>query len=239
MATTYSMDFNFDSVTNTKILEKLQHGDYMLLGFKGAKGPSQVTAGVPVWFAVPFGNIFGEVAIDYTPLYKVYVFNKAKIAAFTTISMQRLSAETALGNALVFNQNGSFTSGGSAKAGTISLRNDRPATTPELTVGLAGLVNTPAGQQYLPFCAFTLPPQNAISMEPIEQVALFAARVDLQSGNVQAAATAPGCTFPFDSGSTSYALEVEDNTFEISNAPGGTPVTPVGAGTTLTTLLNS
>lgn len=184
--TTFSMDFDFTSAEQKKVLTYLQANNYQLLGFKGAKGPNQLAVGVPTWFSVPFGNIFGTVAIDYEPKYKVYVFNKSQIAAYTTIEMQALSSEIALGNGLVFNADGTFTAGTNpVPPGSIALTNNRPAGTPNVTVGLAGLINTPAGQQYLPFCAFTLTPQGSINMTPQETIALFAAQVNLQSGNVQ------------------------------------------------------
>lgn len=238
--TTFSMDFDFTSAEQKKVLTYLQANNYQLLGFKGAKGPNQLAVGVPTWFSVPFGNIFGTVAIDYEPKYKVYVFNKSQIAAYTTIEMQALSSEIALGNGLVFNADGTFTTGTNpVPPGSIALTNNRPAGTPNVTVGLAGLINTPAGQQYLPFCAFTLTPQGSINMTPQETIALFAAQVNLQSGNVQAVASAPGCSFSFSSSTTSYQLQILDSTYQVLNAPGTTPVTPVGSGANLVTLVNS
>lgn len=237
--TTYSMNFDFTSSDQRNVLTYLQANNYQLLAYKGADGPNILTVGLPTWFAVPFGNIFGLVDIDYTPMYKVYVFNQAKIAANTTIQMQVLSGELGLGNALTFNQDGSFSGSGEAPAGSINLKNDRPAGTPNVTVGLAGLVNLPTGAQYLPFCAFTLPPQNSITMTPKETVAMFAARVSLQSGNVQAAAAAPGCSFVFSGSDTNFDLMIKDSTYQVTNTPDGAPVTSIDSGEALVPLLNS
>ena len=236
--TVYSMKFDFTSASQKEILQYLQENKYMLLAYKGAKGPSQVSVGLPTWFSVPFGNIFGKVDIDYTPQYKVYVFNQATIAANTTIQMQVLSDEVSLGTSLNFLQDGSFTTAGSSPAGTITLSNDRPQGTPNVTVGLAGLVNLPSGSQYLPFCAFTLTPKGSIAMSPVEKVAMMAAQVNLQSGNVQANASAPGCSFSFSSKNIAYELTVLPSTYAITNQPGTSPVTPLSSGQALS-FLNS
>jgi hypothetical protein len=237
-ATTFAMNFDFNSATQQEILRYLQTNNYQLLAYKGAIGPNQVAAGLPTWFAVPFGNIFGAVGIDYTPQYKVYIFNQATIAANTTIAMQSLSAEVGLGTALNFTQNGLFTSAGSSKPGTITLHNQRPAGTPNITVGLAGLVELPSGTQYLPFCAFTLTPMGSITMEPTENVAMMAAQVNLQSGNVQANASAPGCSFTFDSSRIAYELMITPSTYAITNQPQTTPVENISSGQALS-FLNS
>jgi hypothetical protein len=236
--TTFTMEFDFTSANQQKVLQYLQANNYRLVAYKGAKGPNQVSSGLPTWFSVPFGNLFGKVAIDYTPKYKVYVFSRAKIAANTVIEMDALSSEIGLGQALNFEQTGAFTSAGSSPAGTITLVNKRPAGTPDVTVGLAGLVNLPSGPQYLPFCAFTMTPQGSIQMEPTEDVAIMAAQVALQSGNVQANAAAPGCTFTFDQQTLSYQLMVEDSTYAITNVPQTTPVTALSSGAALA-FLNS
>jgi hypothetical protein len=237
-ATTFTMDFDFNPASQTQVLQDLQNGGFTLLAYKGAKGPSQVTTGLPTWFSVPFIDIFGAVEISYTPRYKVYVFNQATIAANTVIDMESLSVEIDLGTALNFLPDGSFTTAGSANEGTITLNDLRPAGTPDVTVGLAGRVTVPAGPQFLPFCAFTLSPQGSINMEPIETVALMAARLNLQSGNVQANASAPGCSFTFDSEDIDYKLMVEPSTFAVTNQPGASPVTALTSGTALT-FLNS
>src|ERR1700743_3314772 len=91
--TTYEITFDFTTADQRAILQQLQAGNYKLFGFKGATGPNQVASGLPCWFAEPFADMFGNVEIDYTPLYKVYVFNKANIGANTTIKMEELSDE--------------------------------------------------------------------------------------------------------------------------------------------------
>lgn len=236
--TTFSIDFNFTSADQTKVLTYLQQNNYQLLGYKGATGAGQIGAGVPTWFAVPFGNMFGMVEIDYTPKYKVYVFNRAKIAAYTTIQMQGLSGEIDLGTGLIFNQNGTFSAGSNPSSSTaIKLEDNRKAGSPDVTVGLAGLVNLPSGQQFLPFCAFNLPPQSAIEMAPVETICLMAARTDLLSGNVQASASAPGCSFTFGASNIKYELKIEDSTYAIASA-GGLPVTAVSSGAALAQILN-
>lgn len=231
--TTFSMSFDFTSASQEAVLQQLQEGNYTLIAYKGATGTAQVAAGLPTWFSVPFSDIFGQVLIDYTPQYKVYVFNQATIGANTVIQMQVLSNEIGLGTSLNFNEDGSFTSAGSSLAGTITLNNLRPAGTPNVTVGLAGLVNLPSGSQYLPFCAFTLTPQGSVQMTPVENVAMMAAQVNLQSGSVQANASAPGCSFTFDSSDIAYQLMVTPSTLAITNQQGTSPVTPLSAGQAL------
>ncbi|WP_025743195.1 hypothetical protein [Aquimarina pacifica] len=236
MATIFKIDFDLTSQEQIDILDYLQANNYKLLGYKGASGPAQVTEGVPVWFAEPFIEMFGNVEIDYEPLYKVYVYNKATIGAYTTIQMQALSPEVPLGTAVTFNADGSWsTIPDGAPDGIITLLNNRPAGTDNITVGLASKVNG----EFAPFCAFTATPQGSISMEPNETVLLFAAQDDLVSGSVVGNTTAPGCTFDFNASSTQYDLQLLPSTFGIDNAPGGRPVTVTDSGTDLTKLLTT
>lgn len=185
--------------------------------------------------------MFGLVDIDYTPLYKLYVTTQGNIAANTTIQMQSISTELPLGSSQTFNSDGSFVSGGvqNVPLDSLGLFNNRPAGTPPLTVGLAGLVNTPSGSQYLPFCAFTLNPQGSIMMKPLETILLVAAQQNLQSGNVQANVSAPGCTFAFSASTIQYDLQVLASTFAITNLPGTPSVLPVSSGSTIGTIVNS
>lgn len=239
--TTFDMNFDFTTADQKAILAQLQANNYTLLGYKGAQGPNQLTVGVPTWFSVPFADMFGGVDIDYTPSYKIYVFNKSQIAANTTIEMQSISSAMPLSSALTFQQDGSFVSGGvqNVPADSLGLFNNRPAGSPALTVGLAGLVNLPSGPQYLPFCAFTLNPQNAIVMTPLETILLVAAQLNLQSGNVQASVSAPGCSFSFSDSTIEYDLQVLPSTFAITNVPGKAPVMPVSSGSTIGTIINT
>ena len=231
--TTFSVSFDFASAAEQAVLQQLQAGNYQLLAYKGATGPSQVSAGLPVWFSVPFGNLFDDVVISYTPQYEVYVFNQATIAANTVITMQGHSNPVGLGTALNFNQDGSFTSAGSSPAGTITLNNLRPAGTPDITVGLAGQVTINGQSQFLPFCAFTVTPLGSVEMAPVETVAMMAAQLNLQSGSVQANASAPGCSFTFDSSDSAYQLTVTPDTLAITNMPNTLPVQTLLAGQAL------
>ena len=233
-STIFTMDFDFTSAGQKTILSYLQANGYKLFGYKGASGPNQISAGLPTWFAVPYIEMFGNVEIDYEPLYKVYVFNKAVIGANTTIKMEVLSIELPLGTAVQFNPDGTFSTVGSAKPGTISILNNRPSGTTNVTVGLAAKVNG----VYAPFCAFTSTPQGTVSMEPNEKVVLFAAQTNIVSGSVIGNATSPGCTFMFDSSSINYNLEMKPSTYGITSAPGGLPVTEISSGASLAQLLN-
>jgi len=239
--TTFHMDFDFTTSDQKAVLAELQANNYTLLGYKGASGPNQLSVGTPTWFSVPFGNIFGAVDISYTPTYKVYVFSQSNIAVNTTIQMQALSGEVPLGSALTFQPDGSFVSGGisGVPAASIGLKNNRPAGTPVVTVGLAGLVNTPSGSQYLPFCAFSLAPQNSIVMTPLENILLVAAQLNLQSGNVQGLVAAPGAQFTFSSSTQTFDLQVLPSTYQITNVPGTSPVTAVPSGSSINSLINS
>lgn len=239
--TQFSIEFDFNSADQKAVLSALQTQGYNLLAYKGAVGPNQLTTGVPTWFAVPFGSMFGLVDIDYEPKYKLYVTTQANIAANTTIQMQSISTELPLGSAQTFNSDGSFVSGGvqNVPVDSLGLFNNRPAGTPPLTVGLAGLVKTPTGSDYLPFCAFTLNPQNSIMMKPLETILLVAAQQSLQSGNVQANVSAPGCTFAFSAATMKYDLQVLPSTYAINNLPSTPSVSPVSSGSTIGTIVNS
>ncbi|MCG8293236.1 hypothetical protein [Pseudomonas entomophila] len=239
--TTFSMDFDFTTADQKAVLGALQAQGYSLMAYKGAVGPNQLTAGVPTWFSVPFGSMFGLVDINYNPQYKIYVTTQGNIAANTTIQMQSISTVMSLGSAQTFNPDGSFVSGGvsGVPADSLGLFNNRPAGTPPLTVGLAGLVTTPEGVDYLPFCAFTLNPQGSIMMKPLDNILMVAAQQSLQSGNVQASVSAPGCTFSFNASTIEYDLQVLASTFAITNLPGTPAVQPVSSGSTIGTIVNS
>lgn len=234
--TVFTIDFDFSSADQQAILQQLQADGYSLLGYKGAKGDNQVTAGLPTWFVEPYLEMFGSVEIDYEPMYKVYVYNQASIGANTIIQMQAMSIPLPLGTAVTFNQDGTFSAvAGGAPAGIITVLNNRPANTLPVTVGLAAYVNG----DYAPFCAFTSQPQNSVSMEPVENVCLFAAKTNQVSGSVVANAAAPGCTFDFDAASVNYNLQMVANTFGITNVPGALPVTQTSSGVNLSKLLNT
>jgi hypothetical protein len=234
IATPYTINFDFSTDDQRTILGELQASGYKLCGFKGASGPSQVGAGLPAWFVEPFSDMFGDVTIDYEPLYKVFAFNQAVIGANTTIKMQSLSGEVPLGSVLLFNQDGSFTTGTAApQPGSIVVQNGTASGTPKLTIGLAAKV----GGQYLPFCAFTSSPQGSIAMTPHETVCLFAAQTNLVSGTVTAAAAAPGCSFEFSNILMDYALKIAPSTFQTISA-GKSVVTLIDSGTNLNQLLN-
>lgn len=232
--TIFSINFDFTSSEQKAILQYLQQNNYKLMGYKGASGPNQVSTGVPAWFAINYSDMFGAVEIDYEPKYKVYVFNKSTIGTNTTIQMQALSDEVPLGTAVVFHQDGSFSTNGSAPAGVITVKNERGAGTPNITIGLAAKVNG----QYLPFCAFTCTPLGSVSMEPNEKVVLFAAQTNMTSGSVTGNATAPGCNFIFSAQNVEYDLQMIAGTYGIESVPGTAPVNPVLSGESLTQLLN-
>lgn len=233
--TTYKILFDFTSDSQRQLLQYLQANKYQLLAYKGATGPQQVTAGLPTWFAQPFGSVFGSVEIDYTPQYKVYVYNSATIGANTTIQMQAISGLVGLGTALTINADGSFTpSTVSAPIDGIVLQNNMPSGNPNVTVGLAAYING----QYLPFCAFTSTPQGSVAMTPHESVCLFAAQLSLQSGSVTAAAAAPGVTFSFSAAAPVYNLAIAPSTYAVVGS-GSSIVTTVSSGTSLAQLLNS
>ncbi len=234
--TIFNIDFNFAPATQNEILQYLQANDYKLMGYKGARGPGQVTSGLPTWFVLPFVDIFAQVNIEYEPLYKVYVSQQSTIGPNTSLQVSALSQEFPLGTSLIFNGDGTFTTDNDnpAPPGTISLLNNRVATTPNVTVGLAAKVNG----EFSPFCAFTLTPQGSVNMEPMENACLFAAQTNLQSGSVVGQAATPGCLFDFNASHINYSLEMISRTFGILEVPETTPVTKITSGASLIQLLN-
>lgn len=231
--TVFNINFDFNSAEQKTILEQLQKAGYSLFGYKGASGPEQIDSGLPTWFKVPFLEMFGNVDIDYEPVYKVYAFNKASIGTNTIIRMEVLSEELTLGTEVQFNPDGSFSTLGPAKEGTISVLNTRPEGTSDITIGLAAKVNG----IYQPFCAFTCTPQGSVNMEPNEKICLFAAKSNIVSGSVIGNAAAPGCTFNFNSQNIIYDLDMIPSTYGITSAPGGNPVNAVKSNESLIQLL--
>jgi hypothetical protein len=233
--TVFEIDLDFTSADQQTILSYLQVNNYTLMGYKGATGPNQVSSGLPTWFAVPYMEMFGQVEIEYEPLYKVYVYNKANIGTNTTIQMECLSVELPLGKAVQFNSDGTFSVIDGGTPGIITVFNNRPAGTSNITIGLAAKVNG----NYAPFCAFTCTPQGSVSMEPNEKVCLFAAQTSMISGSVVGNAAAPGCTFEFNESNIEYDLKMIASTYGITSASGGRPVTQISSGASLIQLLNT
>ena len=234
MATIFQINFDFTSSRQRAILEFLQEHGYQLLGFKGARGPGQVTAGIPTWFSKPFSEQFGEVSIEYKPLYKVYAYRSTPIGPNTIIKMESASAEVPLGTHVVFNQNGTFNAEpGGAPDGIITVSHNRPETSSVVTLGLAAEVEG----QYRPFCAFMSTPQSTISMEPNEKVCLFAARLNLQSGSVVGNAATPGALFEFNASRLVFNLEMIRGSYGIQSSDSDDAVREVASGKNLLKLL--
>ncbi len=230
-----SINFDFTSADQRQILQYLQENGYQLMGFKGATGPNQIPSGVPAWFVIHFGYMFGTEEIYYEPEYKVYAFNKAVIVPNTTIQMQALSQEIPLGTAISFHSDGTFSRAESASEGIITVRNERYPGTPNLTIGLAAKVNG----VFQPFCAFTSFSQGQVSMKPNEKIVLFASQVNMDSGTVIGNSMVPGGEFTFSAENRQFDLQIIRRTYGIANAPGGAPVESVPAGQSLIQLLNT
>lgn len=232
---TYQIEFDFTSDEQREILQYLQVNNYRLLGYKGAVGINQVFSGVPVWFSIPYDNIFGLLEIDCEPRYKVYVFNKADISVNTTIMMQALSDEIPLGARVEFNSDGSFRTVAGGTEGEITVQNNRPPGTPPVTIGLAAKVNG----QYQPFCAFICNSQGNVSMRPNERIILFASQTNMTSGSITGHTTNSGCSFMFSTQNINYNLRMLPTTHGITHVPGAAPVMPVSSGTSLVPILNN
>lgn len=233
--TLFSMNFDFTSEEQKQILKFLQENNYKLVGYKGASGTNQVTAGVPTWFSMPYESMFGEVRIDCEPLYKVYVFNKSNIDINTRITMQALSDEIPLGTKVEFNPDGSFHTSPGGSEGVITVYNNRPEGMPPVTIGLAAKVEL----QYLPFCAFICASQEAVSMKPSERVALVASQTNAAPGSMANQINNPGCSFTFSDENTIFDLQMTPTTYGIENIPGKAPVEPVPSGSSLVKILNT
>jgi hypothetical protein len=238
--TTFTIEFDFNSADQKAVLSALQAQGYNLLAYKGAVGPNQLTAGVPTWFSVPFGTMFGLVDIDYEPKYKLYVTTQGNIAADTTIQMQSISTALSLGSAQTFNSDGSFVSGGVANvpADSLGLFNNRPAGTPDCWPRRPCQHAFGRGPVPAVLCIYP-EPQGSIMMKPLETILLVAAQQNLKSGNVQASVSAPGCTFAFSANIIEYDLQVLPSTYAITNQGGKPSVSPVSSGSTIGTIVNS
>ncbi len=231
----YSIKFDFTSADQKQILQYLQENACQLMGFKGATGPNQISVGVPAWFAINFGHMFGTEEIYCEPEYKVYVFNRAVIEPGTTIHMQALSQEIPLGTAINFHSDGSFSRGESTPEGIITVKNERHPGAPNVIIGLAAKVNG----VFQPFCAFTSSSQRQVSMKPNEKIVLFASQANMHSGDIVLNSMAPGGAFTFSAENMQYDLQIIRRTYGIANAPGAAPVDSIPAGQSLIQLLNT
>lgn len=234
--TTHSINLDFTSAGQKRNLQYLQANNYTLFAYRGATGPMQITSGVPTLLAQPFAQMFGSVNIDFISKYKVYVSTQTVISPNTTIMMQVLSPEVGLGTSLIFNSDGSFTiTSDPVPADSIRIKNNRPPSTPSLTVGLAAMIDG----IYAPFCAFDSTPQGSINMTPNENICLFAAQTRSRPGSVIAQTPAPGCTFSFSPSNIAYDLMVADVTYTLTNVAGTAPVMQVSPGSVLNQFLNT
>jgi len=203
--TIYKAAFDFGSLEQYQILQELQFNGYKLMGYKGASGPNQITCGLPTWFSESFTKMYGQIEIDCEPLYRVYVFEETDVRTYTTIEMQILSDEYPLGTALVLNSDGSFSvQEGSAPKGTITVLNDRPTGSKNITIGLASKIL----DQYAPFCAFNSIAQDTVCMRPNDKICLFIAQTNIAEGSMVKNLTGLGCTFEFNSSDVQYNLKM-------------------------------
>ena len=233
--TVYAIDFDFTNADQKTILSYLQVKNYSLLGYKGATGPNQVSSGLPTWFAKPFMEMHGQVEIDYEPVYKIYAYNKANIGTNSTIQMESLSVELPLGTAAQLNPDGTFSIIGNANPGIITVLNNRPAGTNNITIGLAAKIDG----NFSPFCAFTAAPQGTVTIQPSEKICLFAAQTSMVAGSVVGNAATPGCTFEFSSSAIDFDLQFIAGTHEIKSAQKGAPVKQISSGDSLIQILNT
>ncbi|MCI5223779.1 MAG: hypothetical protein D3924_14180 [Candidatus Electrothrix sp. AR4] len=230
---TYSINFDFRNKKQKRILEYMQQRGYKLLGFKGAEGDCQ-TAGLPVWFSVPYIKMSGEVKNEYKPLYKVY-YTDSPIGTDTVIHMNALSEEIQLGTKVTLHKDGTFSTESGAPEDTVSFKNNQSVETDKITVGLAALVNG----EYAPFCAFTVAPQQSLNMVPNEKICLFAVPTILRAGNVTGSVVSSGCLFEFDTPDTKIHLQMNPSSDGFDAVSNGLPVAEVHSGESLMQLMNS
>lgn len=203
--TIYKTVFDFGSLEQYKILQELQVNGYQLMGYKGATGSNQVTCGLPTWFSESFTKLFGLIEINHKPLYKVYVFEESDIDSYSTIEMQFLSDEYPLGTALSFNSDGNFSvQKGAAPEGTITVLDNRPTESKNVTIGLASKIIG----QYAPFCAFNSTAKDTVCMRPNDKICLFTAQTNIIAGYVVKNLTGLGCTFEFNPSDVQYDLKM-------------------------------
>jgi len=217
-----TMSFDFTNTAQNRIRTEAADAKKSLRGYKHAVGGTALEGGVPIWFSVPYTEMFGESIIKYDPEYTVYIDSNFTIGSDTTLSNKLQSPPVKLGDALTF-KNGVFTTAKNGKAGTITLnREDRSEK--DFAVGLCAKVDG----KFQIFCAFTLQPENSISMEPKEEVILCSGGLD-QSGSVTANTASPGCKFPLDASHEKYDLALVARSFGVTAAAGGASVTDVPA----------
>lgn len=218
----YTMAFDFTDAANNTVRTSAADATKHLRGYKKAVGGVEVAGGVPIWFSVPYTEMFGASVIEYDPEYTIYIDSNYGIGSFTTIDNKVQSAPLTLGSSVTF-KDGKFVTSQNGTSGTITLnRDDR--STKDFTVGLCAKVNG----IFQVFCAFTLQPDGSICMEPKDEVLLCSGDVG-QSGSVSSNTVSPGCKFPLDASNQSYALRMLENSFAITSATGGASVTDVPA----------
>jgi hypothetical protein len=228
----YSINFDFRKKEQKRILEYMQQRGYKLLGFKGAESDGQL-AGVPVWFAVPYIRMAGEVKNVYQSLYKVYYVDSS-VPSDKSIRMTALSEVAELGSKVTLQDDGSFSVEPGGPEDAILFINNRAAGSETITAGLASLVNG----EYAPFCAFKVGPQKRLRMEPSDKVCLFALPTVARAGSLAAKALAEGSLFELDASQNRLCLEMKQDGGGFSPVCWDIPIAEVHSGEPLTRVMD-
>lgn len=228
----YTINFDFRNREQRRILEYMQQRGYKLLGFKGAEGDCR-TAGLPVWFSVPYIKMRGEVRNEYKPLYKVYYMN-SPVQPDVPIRMDALSEEIRLGARVTLHVDGTFSVEYGGPENEILFVNDRPVDTGRITAGLAALVNG----EYSPFCAFDVGPHRSLRMKPNEKVSLFAVPTIMRTGSLADEAVSSGCLFDLmNPDCHCIDLEMDKNGNRFNPVACGVPMRRINSGQPLMPLM--
>ena len=228
----YSINFDFRNKAQKRILEYMQLRGYKLLGFKGAESDGQL-AGIPVWFAVPYIRMTGEVKNVYQSLYKVYYVDSST-PSDKSIRMTALSEVVELGSKVTLEEDGTFSVEPGGPANTILFINNRAADSETITAGLASLVNG----EYAPFCAFKVAPRTPLHMKPNDKVSLFALPTVARAGSITAQAVSEGALFELNGSHNRLCLEMKQEGGGFSPVCWDMPITEVHPGEQLSPLMH-
>ncbi|GAW87735.1 conserved hypothetical protein [Bathymodiolus platifrons methanotrophic gill symbiont] len=229
------IDFDFEDPEQLDYLKYLAKNNYKLFLYKASS--ISIDGGIPVWISIPFSKIYGEFTITHTPLYRVYVGRQIESESGTDIEVKSESGTLELGTSLQVDQFGQFSVIGAAVSlGAIEVLSLMPDNT---IIGLETSSNsTSTASEFTPFCAQEVPPENTISIEPKENILIFAGKDEGTVGSVRSVTSAPGCVFKYDSEHTTFPLEITYPDYGISSRVDDPNVIHTESGDNIIKLLN-
>ncbi|MCC5632813.1 hypothetical protein LC613_35245 [Nostoc sphaeroides CHAB 2801] len=186
--------------------EYYRNHHWCLYAFKFCKGTG-APGYVPTWFALQANYWSENINIFYKPTYSVFYQRLSEIDDDTVIETSTHTPGIELGSEVLLNENNRLivTKHGLG-AGPIIVTNK--SASGRAFLGLTGRSDAHLDNN-TPFAVFDVAKDNILTMEPIEQVLIFLASLDVQQGIIRSNTFAPGVLIDLTAFSPSANPKVE------------------------------